>query len=122
MSIQRVTCTIEAGALIKFLVQKHGALVFHQSGGCCDGSAPMLFSKDEFYIDDNDILLGYLETVPFYMAKDQFEYWKFSKLTIAITNGRGSSFSIEAPTGKRFITESRLFDENELKQLEQIAN
>lgn len=118
MPVKKVICTSETGALIKFLAEKHGALVFHQSGGCCDGSAPMLFQEDEFYIDENDVLLGHIESVPFYISADQYEYWKYSQLIIDISKGRGSSFSLESPTGKRFVTKSRLFNEAELAQLQ----
>jgi len=118
MTVRKVICTVEAGALIKFLEEKHGALVFHQSGGCCDGSAPMLFPENEFYINENDIFLGKLENVPFYISADQYEYWKFSQLIIDLSNGRGSSFSLEAPTGKRFVTKSRLFNPTEIEELE----
>lgn len=122
MEIQRVLVTDEARALVQVMQEKHGALVFHQSGGCCDGSAPMCLPKEEFFIDDNDVLLGSIASVPFYMSADQFEYWKHTQLTIDITKGRGSSFSLEIPTGYRFITKSRLFTDDELRQLSESSN
>lgn len=105
---ERIAITPEAAKIVEFLKEKHGTLIFHQSGGCCDGSAPMIFEKDEFYIDESDILLGTLLDVPFYMNKDQFEYWKHTHLTIDITKGRGASFSLEIPLGIRFIIHSKL--------------
>ena len=110
---KRVAITKEAIELLTELKNKHGKLIFHQSGGCCDGSAPMLLEKDDFYIDDNDVLLGVLEEVPYYMNRDQFEYWKHTHLTIDITEGRGASFSLEIPLGFRFIIHSRLLSETE---------
>ncbi len=96
--------------IVQELKEKHGDLIFHQSGGCCDGSAPMILPKEDFYLDDSDILLGKLLEVPFYMNKDQFEYWKHTHLTIDITEGRGSSFSLEIPLGVRFIVHSKLLE------------
>lgn len=122
MEVQRVIVTDDARVLIHAMREKHGTLVFHQSGGCCDGSAPMCLPADEFMIDDNDVYLGDIAGVPFYMSVDQFEYWKHTQLTIDITKGRGSSFSLEIPTGYRFITKSRMFNEDELKQLSETAN
>ncbi|MEO1256257.1 MAG: DUF779 domain-containing protein, partial [Bacteroidota bacterium] len=104
----RIGATAEAVALIHSLQEEHGELIFHQSGGCCDGSAPMCYPKDDFYIDDNDVLLGEIGGCPFYMSQDQFEYWKHTFLTIDVTEGRGSSFSLEIPKGVRFIVKSRL--------------
>lgn len=110
---KRVAITKEAEEVVQQLKQQHGELIFHQSGGCCDGSSPMLLPKEDFYIDDNDILLGEVAGIPFYMSHDQFEYWKHTHLTIALTNGRGSSFSLEIPLGKRFLIQSRLLNEAE---------
>lgn len=115
--IQRVIVTEKATALIKQLQQQYGELEFHQSGGCCDGSAPMCFQKGEFKIGSSDVLLGNIAGCNFYMSKDQFEYWKYTQLIIDITKGRGSSFSLEIPMGVRFITQSRLFNDDELQQL-----
>ncbi|GHC47264.1 DUF779 domain-containing protein [Ulvibacter litoralis] len=113
MEKSRVTITEDAATIVRKMKAEHGELIFHQSGGCCDGSAPMLLTKDDFYLDDSDILLGEIEGVKFYMSQDQYEYWKHTHLTIGITKGRGSSFSVEIPLGLRFLTESRLFTDEE---------
>ncbi|SEB41142.1 hypothetical protein SAMN04489761_0544 [Tenacibaculum sp. MAR_2009_124] len=106
--MERVAITEKAQIIVQELKKKHGNLIFHQSGGCCDGSAPMLLPKEDFYIDDSDILLGELLEVPFYMNKDQFEYWKHTHLIIDVIEGRGASFSLEIPLGVRFIVHSKL--------------
>ncbi len=115
--MKRVVCSDEAAELIHELRSKFGELMFHQSGGCCDGSAPMCFQKDEFRIGESDVLLGFVADCPFYMSADQFEYWKHTQLTLTVVPGRGSSFSLEIPTGKRFIIQSRLFSNEELNEL-----
>ena len=112
--VNRIVATERALALLKELTELHGELLFHQSGGCCDGSAPMCFMKDEFMIDDNDVYLGCVGVIPFYMSSDQFEYWQHTQLTLDVTPGRGASFSLESPTGFRFIIQSRLFTEEEM--------
>lgn len=119
MKYERVAITEDAVKVLKQLKEKHGELIFHQSGGCCDGSAPMVFEKGDMYLDDSDILLGQLDGVNYYMNQDQFEYWKHTHLTVDITEGRGSSFSLEIPLGVRFIIHSRLLsdeDKTELKK------
>lgn len=88
-------------------------LMFHQSGGCCDGSSPMCFEKGDFKIGSQDVLLGQVHGCDFFMSADQFEYWKYSELTLDITPGRGSSFSVEIPMGIRFLIRSRLFSMEE---------
>jgi uncharacterized protein (DUF779 family) len=113
MKVKRVAITEKAKELVKKIKEKHGALIFHQSGGCCDGSAPMIFEEGDMYLDDSDILLGQLEGVNYYMNQDQFEYWKHTHLTVDVTEGRGSSFSLEIPLGVRFIIHSRLLTEEE---------
>ncbi|NOR28759.1 MAG: DUF779 domain-containing protein [Lutibacter sp.] len=113
MSFERVAITKEAAEIVNELKAKYGELIFHQSGGCCDGSAPMIFEKEDMYLDESDILLGALEGVNYYMNQDQFEYWKHTHLTIDITEGRGSSFSLEIPLGIRFIIHSRILSEEE---------
>lgn len=112
--VNRIVATERAQALLKELTELHGELLFHQSGGCCDGSAPMCFMKDEFMIDDNDVYLGCMGVIPFYMSSDQFEYWRHTQLTLDVTSGRGASFSLESPTGFRFIIQSRLLTEEEM--------
>ena len=111
--MQRIDITEQAKKIVNQLKEKHGDLIFHQSGGCCDGSAPMIFEKDDMYLDESDIHLGDIEGVPFYMNQDQFQYWKHTHLTIDITEGRGASFSLEIPLGIRFIIHSRLLTEEE---------
>ncbi len=118
---ERVSITPEACGLIDELRKDHGPLMFHQSGGCCDGFAPMCFADGEFRIGDSDILLGRVHDCPFYMSKDQYEYWKHTHLTLDIVKGRGSSFSLEIPLGFRFIIHSRLFREEEMILINQPA-
>jgi hypothetical protein len=117
-TVKRILVTSEASELITLLKIGFGELIFHQSGGCCDGSAPMCFTKDEFKIGNSDVGLGYVDGFGFWMSKDQFEYWQHTELTLDVVNGRGASFSLEIPTGKRFLIRSRMFTENELLNLE----
>lgn len=111
--VERVVVTEEALALINSLKEVHGPLMFHQSGGCCDGSSPMCFPRDEFRTGDADVLLGEIGDTPFYMAKDQYDYWKHTQLIIDVVDGRGGMFSLEGPEGKRFLTRSRVFSKEE---------
>lgn len=120
--IPRVLITPEAEAVVERLRAQHGALLFHQSGGCCDGSQPMCFAKDDFIIGDIDVCLGEVAGCKFYMAADQFEYWKHTQLTLDITKGMGSSFSLEIPLGLRFMIHSRVFTDAELQQLSHQAS
>lgn len=115
--ISRVSITPEASEVIVKLKAKFGDLMFHQSGGCCDGSQPMCFEKGDFIIGNSDVCLGEIDGCEFWMNKDQFEYWKYTHLTIHVAKGRGSSFSLEIPMGLRFLTQSRLFTEDELSKL-----
>lgn len=117
MEYSRVAITKEATQVVEQLKAVHGELIFHQSGGCCDGSAPMIFEKEDMYLDESDVFLGELAGVNYYMNKEQFEYWKHTHLTIDITEGRGSSFSLEIPLGVRFIIHSRLLTDEENKSL-----
>ncbi|QOR65124.1 DUF779 domain-containing protein [Cytobacillus suaedae] len=103
-----VTATDEALKLIEQLKVKHGPLLFHQSGGCCDGSSPMCFPREEFLIGDADILIGEIGNTPFYMSKKQYEYWKHTNLIIDVVKGRGGMFSLEGPEGVRFLTRSTI--------------
>jgi uncharacterized protein (DUF779 family) len=109
----RVSATPAALALIDALAAQHGALLFHQSGGCCDGSAPMCFARGEFMIGDVDVRLGEIGGQPFYMSRSQFEYWEHTHLIIDAVPGNGGMFSLERPTGLRFLTRSRLFSDDE---------
>jgi uncharacterized protein (DUF779 family) len=114
----RVGVTGEAAELLRRLTQQHGPLMFHQSGGCCDGSSPMCFPDGEFITSDADIHLGDLDigldrVVPVWMSASQFAYWKHTHLTIDVVPGRGSGFSVEAPGGIRFLIRSRLLTDDE---------
>lgn len=115
--VNRVDITPAAAAMVSKLTERHGPLLFHQSGGCCDGSAPMCYPQGEFHLGAQDIYLGEIAGAPFYMSAFQYEYWQHTHLTIDLVPGRGSSFSVEAPEGVRFITRSRLFSEAELAEL-----
>ena len=101
--ITRITSTDKADKLIDELREVHGDLMFHQSGGCCDGSAPMCFPKGEFYLGNSDVEVGIVNNVPFYMSAEQFEYWEHTHLTLDAIKGTGGQFSLERPTGLRFI-------------------
>ena len=111
--IKRVSATESTSDLITELLAVHGPLLFHQSGGCCDGSAPMCFARDEFRVGSRDVFLGEIADQPFFIAEDQFEYWEHTQLIIDVVLGRGGMFSVEGPTGKRFLTRSRVFTDDE---------
>ena len=117
MSTMRIISTEKADALIDRLTTMHGPLMFHQSGGCCDGSQPMCFAEGEFKTGGSDVCLGIVHGCRFYMGKDQFEYWKHTQLTLDVTPGRGSSFSLEIPLGVRFHIRSRVFTDEEMAEL-----
>ena len=114
---ERVTITEAAAAVVDQLRDQHGALMFHQSGGCCDGSSPMCFPKGDLMLNETDVWLGNIHGCDFYMSNDQFEYWRHTQLVVDITKGRGASFSLEIPLGLRFLIKSRLFTEEEQQQL-----
>jgi uncharacterized protein (DUF779 family) len=120
MAYKRVEATEAAKKIIDQLRQMHGELIFHQSGGCCDGSAPMCFAKDDFMLGSRDIKIGNIHGCDYYMAEDQFEYAKHTHTTVDVTEGRGSSFSLEIPLGVRFIAISRLFTAEEEADLEPV--
>lgn len=120
MTNKRVVITPEAESVVQKLKAEHGELLFHQSGGCCDGSAPMCFSVNDYRVGSNDVKLGEIVGCAFYMSREQFEYWKHTQLIIDIVKGRGASFSLEIPLGVRFLTKSRLFSDEEFAQLEPI--
>jgi hypothetical protein len=116
-SVSRVALNDESVALLRKLWGSYGPLMFHQSGGCCDGSSPMCFPADDFITSDNDILLGTFDIgltepqlINFWMSREQFEYWSHTHLTIDVVPGRGSGFSVESPEGVRFIIRSRLME------------
>jgi len=116
-AIARVTATAAAQALIARLRGKHGPIMFFQSGGCCDGSAPMCYPAGEFAVSDTDVYLGNLDGAPFYMGMEQFEYWQHTQLIIDVVAGNGGMFSLDNGTGQRFLTRSRLFTDAELASM-----
>ncbi len=113
----QVLCTPAAAALMDKLSAKYGELMFHQSGGCCDGSSPMCYPRGEFLVGDSDMLLGMLGATPFYMSRSQFEYWKHTQLLLDVVPGRGGMFSLEGPEGVRFHIRSRVFTNAEIDVL-----
>ena len=115
--VARVLATPAALELIDVLRGRNGDLMFHQSGGCCDGSSPMCYPRGEFQVGDYDVLLGELGGQPFYIGAAQYEYWKHTQLIIDVVDGRGGMFSLEGSLGRRFLTRSRLFDAQERAEL-----
>jgi uncharacterized protein len=120
--VARVAVTPAAAEMIRDLQSRHGRVMFHQSGGCCDGSSPMCFPHGEFLTGDADVHLGDLdlgagEPVEVWMSREQFAYWSHTHLTIDVVPGRGAGFSLEAPTGNRFLIRSRLFTDEEAERL-----
>ena len=118
MSERMVDVTEEAATLLRDLTERNGPVMFHQSGGCCDGSAPMCYPDGDFLLGDSDVHIGDLDiglarAVPVYMSKSQFEYWSHTHLTIDVVKGRGAGFSLEAPYGVRFLIRSRLITDEE---------
>jgi uncharacterized protein (DUF779 family) len=113
----QVLATEKAIDLIRMLRAKHGELMFHQSGGCCDGSSPMCFPLGEFMTGDSDVQLGEVDGVPFFMSKSQFEYWKHTQLILDVVPGRGGMFSLEGSEGVRFLIRSRIFTDEEIRIL-----
>ncbi|MFF3573019.1 DUF779 domain-containing protein [Nocardia jiangxiensis] len=118
-SARRIGITDAAAELLDELVARHGPVMFHQSGGCCDGSSPMCYLRGEFRVGAADVLLGELPgQTPFWMSADQFDYWRHTHLTVDVVAGRGSGFSLEAPEGVRFLIRSRLLTDAEVEQLD----
>lgn len=113
----RVIATQAALDLIERLRRDYGDILFHQSGGCCDGSTPMCYPRGDFLVGDNDVLLGEIGGAPFYIGAAQFDYWKHTQLVIDVVPGQGGMFSLDNGTGERFLTRSRLFSDVELAQL-----
>ncbi len=109
----RIEITPAAVEIVDRLRKAHGPLMFHQSGGCCDGSSPMCFEAGEFRVGGSDVLLGEIDGCEFWMSEDQFEYWRHTHLTVDVVSGRGASFSLEIPHGVRFLIRSRLFEGDE---------
>ncbi|MBL8251790.1 MAG: DUF779 domain-containing protein [Candidatus Competibacter sp.] len=116
-TVPRVLATDATLELIERLKAKHGPLMFHQSGGCCDGSSPMCYPDGDLLVGDSDVKLGEIGGCPFYMSAAQFEYWQHTQLIIDVVPGRGGMFSLEGPEGLRFLTRSRLFTDDEWKTL-----
>jgi uncharacterized protein len=114
---QQVLATDLAIHLIRVLREKHGPLMFHQSGGCCDGSSPMCYQRGELFVGDSDVKLGEVDGEPFYMSVSQFEYWKHTQLILDVVPGRGGQFSLDSPEGLRFHIRSRVFDDAEINDL-----
>jgi uncharacterized protein len=117
-TVERVKITDEAADVVAHLKVQHGALLFHQSGGCCDGSVPVCYPAGDFRVGPQDVLLGEIADCEFYMGAAQFEYWQHTQLIIDVVPGRGSGFSVEAPEGVRFLTRSRVFTDAETAALE----
>jgi hypothetical protein len=116
--VERVVATETALALIEILKAKHGPLMFHQSGGCCDGSAANCYPLGELKVTpERDVKLGEIGNCPFYISKSQFEYWQHTQLIIDVTEGRGGTFSLEAAEGVGFLTRSRLYADEEWAEL-----
>jgi uncharacterized protein len=113
----QVLATEQAVELVQKLRAKYGELMFHQSGGCCDGSSPMCYPRNEFLTGDSDVQLGEVDGVPFYMSKSQFEYWKHTQLILDVVPGRGGMFSLENSEGVRFLIRSRIFTDEEIHDL-----
>lgn len=120
MVIERVSVTEAAKKVIDQLRERHGELMFHQSGGCCDGSAPMCLAEGDFRLGQRDVYLGEIHGCKFYMAPDQFSYYRSMHITVDVTEGRGASFSLEIPLGVRFMTVSRIFTDEELKNVREV--
>ena len=116
--VARVEITEKAAEVVARLKVIHGGLMFHQSGGCCDGSAPMCYPAGDFKVGPQDVLLGEIAGCLFYIGAAQFEYWRHTQLIIDVVPGRGSGFSVEAPEGVRFLTRSRVFTDREVAELE----
>ena len=115
--VARVEITVAAADVLDRLKQMHGPLLFHQSGGCCDGSAPMCFPAGDFRVGPQELFLGEIGGCNFYIGAAQFEYWEHTQLLIDVVPGRGSGFSVEAPEGVRFLTRSRVFTDAEVAEL-----
>lgn len=116
--VEKVIATEATLALIDVLKKKHGELMFHQSGGCCDNSAANCYLPGELTIGAGDVQLGEIGGVPFYMSRSQYAYWKHTQLIIDVIDGHGGTFSLEGPEGKAFHTRSRLFTDAEWAELE----
>ncbi|MBN8647645.1 MAG: DUF779 domain-containing protein [Caulobacterales bacterium] len=117
MDIVRVKATDAALELINEIKKDYPNILFHQSGGCCDGSSPMCYPADDYRVGSNDIELGQIDGVPFFISESQFDVWKHTQLILDVVPGRGGMFSLDNGREKRFLTRSRMFEDSELKQL-----
>ena len=115
--VERVLITPAAEEIVARLKARHGDLLFHQSGGCCDGSAPMCYPVGDFRTGPQDVLLGQIADCDFFIGAAQFELWEHTQLTVDVVPGRGAGFSAEAPEGVRFLTRSRVFTDEEVAEL-----
>ena len=115
--VERVSITPKAAELLETLKETYGPLMFHQSGGCCDGSSPMCYPRGDFKVGQVDVYLGTVADTPFYMGSSQYEYWKHTHLNVDVVKGRGSGFSVEAPEGVRFLIRSRIFSDEEYAEI-----
>lgn len=118
MPASRAAVTPAALQLLAELTRENGALILHQSGGCCDGSAPMCYPAGEFKIGQRDVLLGTFDGTPYWIGGAQFELWKHTHLTVDVVPGRGAGFSLEAPRGVRFLVRSRILEADEVAEIE----
>ena len=107
-SLQKVSATSASKQLLAEIIADHGPVLFHQSGGCCDGSSPMCYPRNEYIIGEHDVLLGWIEDTPFYISASQYEVWKHTDLTIDVVSGRGGMFSLDNGREKRFLTRSKV--------------
>ncbi|WP_108669996.1 DUF779 domain-containing protein [Peribacillus acanthi] len=118
--VERVVATDAALTLIESIKKTHGSIMFYQSGGCCDGSAPMCYKEGDFMLGSSDILLGLIGNTPFYMHKSQYEYWKHTQLIINAIDGRGATFSLDSIEDQHFITESRVYTDEEYEEVKKL--
>jgi uncharacterized protein (DUF779 family) len=116
--VERVSATPAALELIEYLVATHGPVMFFQSGGCCENTAPQCFTKGEFALSPNDVHVGDIGGAPYYMAHREFEFWQNTHLIVDVVKGRSGTFSLDGPDGKTFICRSRLFTDEEVATLE----
>jgi uncharacterized protein (DUF779 family) len=117
----RVTATPAAVAFIEVLAAEHGPVLFHQSGGCCDGSSPMCYPQDDFIVGDRDVKLGEIGGAPVYIGASQFDLWRHTQLIIDVVPGRGGMFSLDNGREQRFLTRGRVFSDDEMAALERVA-
>lgn len=118
-TLKRVLATPLTEEWLEKLKKIHGPLLFYQSGGCCEGSAPLCLPQGDYKIGSNDVFLGWVAGVPFYMSESQFQYWQHTQLIIDVVSGGGNAFSVESPEGISFHTRSHIFSDDEMKALDQ---